>query len=58
MPTKKPIISFPVDEELLKRIDDYRRVYEGRIPPRSDAIRHLLDEALSKYEKQVKKPKK
>jgi len=57
MPTKKPIISFPVDEVLLKRIDDYRRASD-RIPARTDAIRHLLDEALSRYEKQYKKPKK
>lgn len=55
MPTKKPIISFPVEEDFLKRIDDYRRSIEGPIPPRTEAIRRLLEEALSKYEKKSKK---
>jgi len=58
MPTQKPIIPVAMDEDLVKRIDDYRRTIEGSIPSRSEAIRCLLEEALSKYEKQEKKIKK
>lgn len=55
MPTKKPIIPVTMDPELVERIDDYRRNVSGSIPSRSDAIRRLLEEALSKYEKKSKK---
>jgi len=55
MPTQKPIIPVAMDEDLVKRIDDYRRTIEGSIPSRSEAIRCLLEEALSKYEKKPKK---
>jgi len=53
MPSDKPKVLLIVDEDLLKRIDDYR--YENRIPARNEAIRRLLDEALKKYEKKAKK---
>lgn len=53
MPTEKPILNFVVDEDLLKRIDDFR--FENRINSRSEAIRRLIEEALSKYEKKPKK---
>ena len=53
MPSDKPKVLLIVDEDLLKRIDDYR--YENRIPARNEAIRRLLDEALRKYEKKAKK---
>lgn len=56
MPTEKPKIIVVLEEDLLKRIDDFR--YESRIPNRSDAIRRLLAEALQKYEKQPRKPVK
>jgi len=46
MPTKKPILNFVVDEELLKRIDDYR--FENRINSRSEAVRSLIKEGLKK----------
>jgi len=52
MPTEKPKLIFVADEDLLKRIDDFR--YENRIPNRSEAIRRLLDEALKKYQKSTK----
>jgi metal-responsive CopG/Arc/MetJ family transcriptional regulator len=55
MPTQKPIIPVAMDESLVKRIDDCRRTIEGSIPSRSEAIRRLLEEALSKYEKKAKK---
>jgi metal-responsive CopG/Arc/MetJ family transcriptional regulator len=44
MATKKEILCFPSDPDLLKRIDDYR--YENRIPSRSEAIRRLIDEGI------------
>jgi len=56
MPSKKPLLNFIVDDELLKRLDDYR--FENRIRTQSEAIRQLLDDALARYEKkrdQVKK---
>lgn len=49
MPTKKPILNFAVEEELLKRIDDFR--FENRFYTRSEAIRHLIEKALSEYKK-------
>jgi metal-responsive CopG/Arc/MetJ family transcriptional regulator len=52
MPTKKDILNFAVDKKLMERIDNYR--FNNRINTRSEAIRRLLDEALKKYEKEVK----
>ena len=48
MPSKLPVMSFIVDKELKKRIEDFR--FKHRIETKSDAIRRLLDEALKKYE--------
>jgi metal-responsive CopG/Arc/MetJ family transcriptional regulator len=56
MPTEKPIINFAVDEDFLRRIDDFR--FDNRINARSEAIRRLIEESLERYEKQEKKPKK
>jgi len=53
MPTKKTILNFAVDSHLMKRLDDFR--FENRINTRSEAIRRLLEEALKKYERKVKK---
>lgn len=55
MPTDKPKIIFVADEELVKRIDDYR--FGCRIKTQSDAIRRLLDYALTRFEKGELKPK-
>jgi metal-responsive CopG/Arc/MetJ family transcriptional regulator len=49
MPTDKPKVIFVADDDLIKRIDDYR--FENRINTRSEAIRRLLEEALKKYKK-------
>ncbi len=49
MTTKKPFLSFVIDEELLKRIDDYR--YKNRFPTRAAAIKRLLEIALDLEEK-------
>ena len=48
MATDKPKVLLILDEDLLKRIDDYR--YENRIPARNEAIRRLIIESLKKYE--------
>lgn len=40
---------------LLDRLDDFR--LKARVLTRSEAIRHLLDEALRKYEKKRGKEK-
>ena len=49
MPTEKPILTFAVDEELLKRISDFR--FDNRIETRSEAIRMLVEKGLEDYEK-------
>ena len=48
MATKKPFLSFVIDEKLLQRIDDYR--YKNRFPTRAAAIKHLLEVALDAEE--------
>jgi len=53
MPTKKNIIAFVADDELLKRIDDYRRSRDS-IPSRSEAVRVFVEEGLKKQEKKPK----
>jgi hypothetical protein len=50
MTTNKPRVLITMENRLLERIDDYR--YDKRIPSRSEAIRKLLNEALTKYEKE------
>jgi len=53
MPTEKLKVLLKLEDKLIERVDDYR--YENRIPTRSEAIRRLLEEGLSKYEKKAKK---
>ena len=53
MPTKKPILTFAVDEELLERIKDFR--FDNRIETKSEAIRLLVEKGLQDYEKKNKK---
>ncbi|MBL7224675.1 MAG: helix-turn-helix domain-containing protein [Desulfobacteraceae bacterium] len=48
MPTEKPKIIFVADDDLFKRIDDFR--FENRINSRSEAIRVLIENALALYE--------
>lgn len=55
MPTEKPRYTVIVDEELLKRIDDFR--FENRYPSRSAATLDLIRlgmEALEKKERTCK----
>jgi metal-responsive CopG/Arc/MetJ family transcriptional regulator len=57
MPTEKPIINFVVDDELLKRIDDFR--FGNRINTRSEAIRRLIEAGLKAFDPSMQKsPKK
>lgn len=44
MPTKKPIISVVLTDEMLKQIDDYR--FENRINSRSKAATELMEIGL------------
>ena len=53
MPTKKDILTFAVDKEMLKQLDDFRE--EHHIWTRSEAITRLLHEALKRYQKKPKK---
>ncbi len=45
MPTDKPVINIIIDEELLKRIEEYR--YSNHIPSRTEAIRNLIVSGLA-----------
>lgn len=56
MPTKKDILNFAIDPDLMKRLDDFR--FDNRINTRSEAIRRLLDEALKKYDPSTPAKKK
>lgn len=53
MSTDKPKIIFVIEEDLLKRVDDYR--FENRINSRSEAIRRLIEEGLKTDKTERKK---
>lgn len=42
-----------IDEELLERLNEYR--FENRIESETEAVRRLLDEALTRWEKEQSK---
>lgn len=48
MPTKKPIISVVLDDELLKKIEDYR--FSNRISSRSKALKHIIELGVAELE--------
>jgi len=50
MPSEKPVITFVVDPELLKRIDDFR--FENRISARSKVLRLLIEAGLKALNKE------
>ena len=56
MPTEKPKIIFVMEEDLLKRIDDFR--FGNRINSRSEAIRRLIEEGLKASDPSRTTPKK
>lgn len=53
MPTEKPRYTVIVDDELLKRIDDFR--FENRYSSRSAATLELIRVGLEELEKEKKK---
>ena len=55
MPTEKPRYTVIVDEELLKRIDDFR--FENRYPSRSAATLELIRLGLEHLEQKQRKEK-
>jgi metal-responsive CopG/Arc/MetJ family transcriptional regulator len=44
MSSAKPVVNFVIEEELLKKIDDYR--FEKRFPSRAAAIKNLIEIGL------------
>ena len=56
MPTEKPRYTVIVDEEMLKRIDDFR--FENRYPSRSAATLELIRLGMDALEKQQAKAEK
>ena len=46
MPTKKPIISVVLDEEMLKQVDDFQ--FGNRIQSRSKALNELIRMGIKK----------
>lgn len=48
MPSKKPVITLLVDEELLERINDYR--FGNRIESKSEALRLLIEKGLEAFD--------
>jgi hypothetical protein len=49
MPSDKPFLSFVIDPELLKRVDDFR--FKNRFESRAAAIKWLLEWALDQKPK-------
>ena len=49
MSTEKPRFSITVDDELFKRLEDYR--FENRCPNRSQAVVELIRQSLDEYDK-------
>ena len=53
MSTEKPRFTITVDDELFKRLEDYR--FENRCPNRSQAVVELIRQSLDKYDKKKRK---
>lgn len=53
MPTKKPIISVILDEEMLKKVEDFQ--YENRIPSRSKALNEIIKLGMEQLAENVDK---
>ena len=56
MPTEKPRYTITHDEEMLKKIDDFR--FENRFPNRTQATLELIRIGLEAIEKQHDEQKK
>ena len=53
MPTTKPIISIVLDEEMLKKVEDFQ--YENRIPSRSKALNEIIKLGMEQLDKELDK---
>ena len=53
MPTDKPRFTITVDDELFKRLEDYR--FENRCPNRTQTVIELIRQSLDQYDKKKKK---
>lgn len=49
MSTEKPFLNFSIDEDLLKKIDDYR--FKNRFPSRAATVKHLIELGLKQEQK-------
>ncbi|ALY08106.1 hypothetical protein BhaS171_00050 [Bacillus phage vB_BhaS-171] len=49
-PNAKPIINITIDEELLKKVEDFQ--FDNRIKNRSEAIRLLILKAMESKEEE------
>lgn len=56
MPTEKPRYTITLDEEMLKKIDDFR--FENRFPNRTQATLELIRIGIEALEEQQKKEQK
>lgn len=56
MPTQKPIISIVLDEETLKKVEDFQ--FENRIPSRSKALNEIIRLGMEKLNKDTQKGEK
>lgn len=56
MPTAKPRYTITLDEEMLKKIDDFR--FENRYPNRTQATLELIRIGMEAFEAQQAKAKK
>lgn len=55
MPTEKPRYTITLDEEMLKKIDDFR--FENRFPNRTQATLELIRIGMKALEKQQENKK-
>ncbi len=53
MPTDKPRFTITVDEDLLRRLEDYR--FENRCPNRTQTVVELIRQSLDAYDKEKRK---
>ena len=53
MPTDKPRFTITVDEELFKRLEDYR--FENRCSNRTQTVVELIRQSLDEYDKKKRK---
>jgi metal-responsive CopG/Arc/MetJ family transcriptional regulator len=51
LPNAKPIVNITIDEELLKRIEDYQ--FNNRIPNRSRAFAKILEIGFANISKKL-----